>query len=150
MSLQNINPSATEAWQQLRNHFYDMQTNSIKDMFANDPKRGEKFTIQWEDFLVDYSKNNITKKTVDLLLDLANEVGLEKAINSYFSGENINKTEDRAVLHTALRANENDEVFVNNQNVIPEVFKVKEKIKSFSNDVISGNKKDILTKSLQM
>lgn len=146
MSLQNINPSATEAWQQLRNHFYDMQTNSIKDMFANDPKRGEKFTIQWEDFLVDYSKNNITKKTVDLLLDLANEVGLEKAINSYFSGENINKTEDRAVLHTALRANENDEVFVNNQNVIPEVFKVKEKIKSFSNDVISGNKKGYTNK----
>lgn len=146
MSLQNINPSATEAWQQLRNHFYDMQTNSIKDMFANDPKRGEKFTIQWEDFLVDYSKNNITKKTVDLLLDLANEVGLEKAINSYFSGENINKTEDRAVLHTALRAKENDEVFVNNQNVIPEVFKVKEKIKSFSNDVISGNKKGYTNK----
>ena len=146
MSLQNINPSATEAWQQLRNHFYDMQTNSIKDMFANDPKRGEKFTIQWEDFLVDYSKNNITKKTVDLLLDLANEVGLEKAINSYFSGENINKTEDRAVLHTALRANENDEVFVNNQNVIPEVFKVKEKIKSFSNAVISGSKKGYTNK----
>lgn len=146
MSLQNINPSATEAWQQLRNHFYDMQTNSIKDMFANDPKRGEKFTIQWEDFLVDYSKNNITKKTVDLLLDLANEVGLEKAINSYFSGENINKTEDRAVLHTALRAKENDEVFVNNQNVIPEVFKVKEKIKSFSNDVISGNIKGYTNK----
>ncbi|WP_338377547.1 glucose-6-phosphate isomerase [uncultured Flavobacterium sp.] len=147
MSLQNINPSATEAWQQLRNHFYDMQTNSIKDMFANDPKRGEKFTIQWEDFLVDYSKNNITKKTVDLLLDLANEVGLEKAINSYFSGENINKTEDRAVLHTALRANENDEVFVDNQNVIPEVFKVKEKIKNFSNEIISGNKKGYTNKA---
>ena len=125
MSLQNINPSTTEAWQKLRDHFYDMQTNSIKDMFANDLNRAEKFTIKWNDFLIDYSKNNINQKTVDLLLELATEVGLKEAIASYFSGENINQTEDRAVLHTALRANENDEVFVSGKNIIPEIFQVK-------------------------
>ena len=147
MSLQNINPSTTEAWQKLREHFYDMQTNSIKEMFANDSQRAEKFHIQWEDFLVDYSKNNINKKTIDLLLELANEVGLKQAINSYFSGENINQTEDRAVLHTALRANENDEIFVDGKNVIPEIFQVKEKIQVFSNEVISGNKKGYTNKT---
>jgi len=147
MSLQNINPSTTDAWQKLRNHFYDMQTNSIKEMFANDSQRAEKLHIQWEDFLVDYSKNNITQETLDLLLELANEVGLNEAIKSYFSGENINQTEDRAVLHTALRANENDEVLVDGKNVIPEIFQVKEKIKELSNEIISGNKKGYTNKA---
>ena len=147
MSLQNINPSTTEAWQKLRDHFYDMQTNSIKDMFANDLNRAEKFTIKWNDFLIDYSKNNINQKTVDLLLELATEVGLKEAIASYFSGENINQTEDRAVLHTALRANENDEVFVEGKNIIPEIFQVKEKIKLFSNEIISGNRKGYTNKA---
>jgi glucose-6-phosphate isomerase len=147
MSLQKINPSTTEAWQKLRDHFYDMQTNSIKEMFANDPQRVEKFHIQWEDLLVDYSKNNINQKTLDLLLKLANEVGLKEAIESYFSGDNINQTEDRAVLHTALRANENDEVFVDGKNVIPEIFEVKEKINIFSSEVISGYKKGYTNKA---
>ena len=147
MSLQNINPSTTEAWQKLRDHFYDMQSNSIKDMFANDLNRAEKFTLKWNDFLLDYSKNNINQKTVDLLLELATEVGLKEAIASYFSGENINQTEDRAVLHTALRANENDEVFVAGKNIIPEIFQVKEKIKGFSNEIISGNRKGYTNKA---
>jgi glucose-6-phosphate isomerase len=147
MSLQKINPSTTEAWQKLRDHFYDMQTNSIKEMFANDPQRAEKFHIQWEDFLVDYSKNNINQKTLDLLLELANELGLKESIESYFSGDNINQTEDRAVLHTALRANEIDEVFVDGKNVIPEIFEVKEKINIFSSEVISGKKKGYTNKA---
>ncbi len=147
MSLQNINPSTTEAWQKLRNHFYDMQANSIKEMFANDSQRVEKFNIKWEDFLVDFSKNNITEQTMDLLVELANEVELKKAIESYFSGENINETEGRAVLHTALRANENDEVFVDGKNIIAEVYQVKEKIKDFSNEVISGTKKGYTNKA---
>jgi glucose-6-phosphate isomerase len=146
MSLQNINPTTTEAWQKLREHFYDMQTNSIKEMFANDSQRAEKFQIEWEDFLVDFSKNNINQKTLDLLFQLANEVELKQAIEAYFSGENINQTEDRAVLHTALRANETDEVFVDGKNVIPEVYQVKEKIKEFSNEVISGTKKGYTNK----
>ncbi|WP_339888752.1 glucose-6-phosphate isomerase [uncultured Flavobacterium sp.] len=147
MALQNTNPTTTEAWIKLREHYYDMQNNSIKEMFANDAQRAEKFHIKWEDFLVDYSKNNITQQTIDLLLELANEVGLKEAIQSYFSGKNINQTEDRAVLHTALRANENDTVLVDGKNVIPEIFQVKEKIKNFSNEIISGNKKGYTNKA---
>ncbi len=147
MALQNINPTTTEAWLKLREHYYEMQNNSIKEMFANDTQRAEKFHIQWNDFLVDFSKNNITQETINLLLELANEVGLNDAIKSYFSGENINQTEDRAVLHTALRANENDAVFVDGKNVIPEIFEVKEKIKVFSNEIISGNKKGYTNKA---
>ena len=147
MSLQNINPTTTEAWQKLREHFYDMQTNSIKEMFANDAQRAEKFHINWEDFLVDFSKNNINQQTLDLLFELANEVELKEAIDAYFSGENINQTEDRAVLHTALRAKENDEVFVDGKNVIPEVYQVKEKIKEFSNEVISETKRGYSNKA---
>ncbi|WP_438967207.1 glucose-6-phosphate isomerase, partial [Flavobacterium sp.] len=147
MALQNTNPTTTEAWQKLRNHFYEMQHNSIKEMFANDSERVEKFSIQWNDFLVDYSKNNINQETVNLLLELADEVGLKNAIEAYFSGENINATENRAVLHTALRANSNDTVFVDGKNVIPEVFSVKESIQLFSNDVISGTKKGYTNKA---
>jgi glucose-6-phosphate isomerase len=147
MALQDTNPSTTEAWIKLREHYYEMQNNSIKEMFANDAQRAEKFHIQWEDFLVDYSKNNITNETLDLLLELANEVGLKQAIQSYFSGENINQTEDRAVLHTALRANKNDTVLVDGNNIIPEIFEVKEKVKSFSNEIISGNRKGYTNKA---
>ena len=147
MALQNTNPTSTKAWQKLRNHFYDMQNNSIKEMFANDSQRAEKYSIQWNDFLVDYSKNNINQESVNLLLELADEVGLKNAIESYFSGENINATENRAVLHTALRANSNDTVFVDGINVIPEVFSVKESIQLFSNDVISGTKKGYTNKA---
>lgn len=147
MALQDTNPSTTEAWIKLREHYSEMQNNSIKEMFANDAQRAEKFHIKWEDFLVDYSKNNITQQTIDLLLELADEVGLKEAIRSYFSGENINQTEDRAVLHTALRANENDEVLVDGKNIIPEVFEVKEKVKNFSNEIISGNRKGYTNKA---
>lgn len=147
MALQDTNPSTTEAWIKLREHYSEMQNNSIKEMFANDSQRAEKLHITWEDFLVDYSKNNITHQTIDLLLELANEVGLKEAIRSYFSGENINQTEDRAVLHTALRANENDSVLVDGKNIIPEVFEVKEKVKNFSNEIISGNRKGYTNKA---
>jgi glucose-6-phosphate isomerase len=147
MALQNINPTTTEAWIKLREHFYEMQNNSIQELFENDAQRAEKFHIKWNDFLVDFSKNNISKQTLDLLLELAKEVGLNEAIKSYFSGENINQTEDRAVLHSALRANENDEVLVDGKNVIPEIFEVKEKIKVFSNEIISGNKKGYTNKA---
>jgi glucose-6-phosphate isomerase len=141
MPLQNINPTKTKAWQELQLHFQDMKNVKMQDMFIDDDARAEKFTLKWNDFLIDYSKNRIDKKTIDLLLDLANQVVLKDAINAYFSGENINKTEDRAVLHTALRAQEKDSVLVNGQNIISEVFEVKNKIKLFSDDIIKGNKK---------
>lgn len=147
MPLQNINPTKTKAWQELEHHFQEIRNVVMQDMFIDDDARAEKFTINWGNFLVDYSKNRINQKTIGLLLDLANQVGLKEAINAYFDGENINKTEERAVLHTALRAQEKDLVLVNGQNIIPEVFEVKKKIKLFSDDIIKGNKKGFTGKS---
>ncbi len=141
MSLQNTNPTHTKAWQQLENHFSKMKNNSIKEMFQNDEKRAEKFHIQWNDFLVDYSKNNVNQETIDLLLNLANEVNLKDAISKYFTGDLINQTENRAVLHTALRVPENEVILVDGKNVVPEVFEVKNKIKSFTDEIVSGERK---------
>ena len=141
MALQTINPTQTEAWKKLKTHFEDMETVSMQDLFANDAQRTETFHIQWESFLVDYSKNRINQTTINLLLELANQTGLKEAIDAYFSGQKINKTEDRAVLHTALRGTKDDSVLVDGQNIIPEIFEVKNKMKLFSDSVISGERK---------
>lgn len=141
MALQNTNPTSTNSWKDLQNHFSKMQNNSIKEMFANDSERATKFHIKWNDFLVDYSKNNINQETIELLLKLTDEVNLKEAIQDYFRGEVINQTENRAVLHTALRAPKSATVLVDGTNVIPEIFEVKNKIQSFSNEIISGQRK---------
>jgi len=141
MALQNIDPSGTAAWQGLRAHFDEMQHASMPEMFAADNGRAEKFHIKWEDFLVDYSKNIINEKTLVLLQNLANEVDLSGAIQSYFGGEAINRTEGRAVLHTALRAPESADVKVDGVNVLPEIYAVKNKLKQFCDEVISGGRK---------
>ena len=146
MALITINPTTTKSWAALQNHFEQVKHNSIKELFLNDLKRTDKFHIQWNDFLLDYSKNNITATTIDLLVKLANEMGLKVAIESYFNGSIINKTENRAVLHTALRANENDLVLVDGQNVIPEIYKVKKSIKKFTNEILSGKRKGFTNK----
>lgn len=148
MALGKTNPSGTVAWEKLREHFYNkMQTASMTEMFANDSTRAEKFNLQWNDFLVDYSKNIITQETIDLLLALAKEVDLKDAISKYFEGDVINETENRAVLHTALRAPENAVVKVDGENVMPEVYEVKQKIKAFSEEVISGQRKGFTGKA---
>jgi glucose-6-phosphate isomerase len=141
MKLQNINPTETNAWQKLRTHFSEIELQSIQELFNNDAKRASTFNIEWNDFYVDFSKNNWTEETINLLIELANEVGLQEAISNYFSGEKINETEDRAVLHTALRANENDTVLFEGKNVIPEIFATKNKIKDFTNFIVSGEAK---------
>ena len=147
MALPNINPTSTKTWEKLNQHYAQMKNVSMKEMFANDISRAEKFHIQWNDFLVDYSKNIINPETLTLLQDLAKEVNLKQAIDSYFSGENINQTEDRAVLHTALRATENTKILVDGKNVLPEIFDVKNKIKAFSNEVILGSRKGFTGKA---
>jgi glucose-6-phosphate isomerase len=141
MALAQINPTVTEAWEKLTQHHAQISNTSLKEMFANDSQRAEKFHIQWQDFLVDYSKNILNQETINLLLNLAKEVKLEEAISQYFGGDAINQTENRAVLHTALRSPENQVVLVDGENVMPEVFAVKNKIKAFSNEVISGQRK---------
>ncbi|TDD99815.1 glucose-6-phosphate isomerase [Flavobacterium cellulosilyticum] len=141
MALQNTNPITTTAWQKLQKHFQEMNTVSMKDMFKDDKTRAAQFHFQWNDFVVDYSKNIINKETITLLQELANEIQLKDAISKYFEGDIINQTENRAVLHTALRAKENATIKVEGENVIPEVFEVKEKIRSFTNEIVNGVRK---------
>ena len=141
MALPTIDPTTTEAWKKLKQHYQETKDVHLRELFSNEEARGKNLSIHWEDFLVDYSKNRITDKTIKLLLELAGEVGLTEAMKGYFDGELINQTEGRAVLHTALRAKKGTEVFVDGENIVDEVFEVKEKIKSFSEAVISGKRK---------
>lgn len=147
MALQNTNPSSTKTWQDLKNHYTQMQNNSIKEMFQNDASRAQKFHIHWNDFLVDYSKNNINQETLNLLLKLTDEVNLKDAISKYFRGDIINQTENRAVLHTALREKDNASVIVDGVNVMPEVVAVKQNIKNFTNQIVSGARKGFTGKN---
>jgi len=137
----NIDPTTTVAWKKLKSHFEEIKAVEMKSLFSEDSQRADDFSICWEDFLVDFSKNRITKETQQLLLDLAGECGLEEAINSYFEGESINRTENRPVLHTALRSKKSDKILVDGENVIPEIFEVKAKMEGFSNAIISGEAK---------
>ena len=147
MALQNTNPTTTIAWKNLQKHFQEMQNASMVEMFRNDAMRASEFHLQWNDFLVDYSKNIINKETMNLLLELANEVQLKEAISKYFEGDIINKTENRAVLHTALRAKETAVIKVDGENVVPEIFEVKNKIKNFTNEVVNGDRKGFTGKT---
>ncbi len=146
MSLKHSNPTQTNSWFELQNHYNEIKNNSTKELFINDELRAEKFHIKWNDFLVDFSKNNITNKTLDLLLNLAIEADLKNAISQYFDGGIINKTENRAVLHTALRAPETAKVLVDGKNVIPEVQKVRKSIKKFTNEILTGKRKGFTNK----
>ncbi|SDS43495.1 glucose-6-phosphate isomerase [Gramella sp. MAR_2010_147] len=139
--MKNINPTTTKAWKELEDHYKKIKDEHMKDMFMNEEKRAEKFTIQWEDFYVDYSKNRITEDTRSLLLQMAEECHLKDAIDSYFGGDAINKTENRPVLHTALRADKNADIKVRDENVVPEVQDVKARIRDFSNEIINGTRK---------
>jgi len=138
MALSKTNPTTTKAWQNLREHFSETKNLKMTDLFANDDSRADTFSIEWDDFLVDFSKNRITEETLDLLLKLAKETHLQDAIESQFSGKSINETEDRAVLHTALRAPETATVLVNGVNIIPQIYQAKKQIQSFTNQVING------------
>ena len=141
MALPNINPTSTNSWKKLKEHFNDLKDVHMKDLFAEDKDRANKFTIKWDDFYVDFSKNRITSETFKYLLELADDVNLKAAIESQFSGEIINQTEGRAVLHTALRAPESYNVKVDGENVVPEVYKVKRKIETFTNEIVNGDLK---------
>lgn len=141
MALQNTNPTTTAVWKRLQNHFQDIKNVSMQKMFQEDAMRTDKMSIEWQDFFVDFSKNRISDETLNLLMALANEMKLKEAISKYFSGDNINQTENRAVLHTALRASKNAVLNVEGKNVISEINQVKNQIEKFTNDVISGNKK---------
>ncbi len=146
MSLKSINPTNTSSWELLNKHFEAVKDVHMSQWFAQNNDRANQMTIKWEDFYIDYSKNRITEDTLKLLLKLADETKLKEAIDKYFGGDIINKTENRAVSHTALRCPKDKKVFIDGVNVIPEVFEVKKKIKDFSNDIISGDRKGYTNK----
>lgn len=147
MSLKSINPTQTTAWENLQHHFESIKDEHMVLWFNDDSNRTSKMSVKWEDFFLDFSKNRITSETLKLLKDLAEEVQLDDAISKYFGGEKINKTEGRAVLHTALRAPEDAEVLYEGNNVIPEIYQVKDKIKQFSQEVIEGDRKGFTNKA---
>lgn len=147
--LKNINPTKTEAWQALMLHFEQQKDITIQSLFEQDPNRINEFSKIFEDsILVDYSKNRISKKTLSLLQELAKECDLQSAINSMFSGKKINYTEDRAVLHIALRNLSNTPILVDGQDVMPDVNLVLDKMEKFSNQIISGTWKGYTNKSI--
>ncbi|HCO7567000.1 TPA: glucose-6-phosphate isomerase [Escherichia fergusonii] len=147
--MKNINPTQTAAWQALQKHFDEMKDVTIADLFAKDGDRFSKFSATFDDqMLVDYSKNRITEETLAKLQDLAKECDLAGAIKSMFSGEKINRTENRAVLHVALRNRSNTPILVDGKDVMPEVNTVLEKMKTFSEAIISGEWKGYTGKAI--
>ncbi len=127
-----------KAWKALQAHYEQVRDVHLRDLFAADPKRGERMTVEAVGLFFDYSKNRITDETVRLLVELAQESGLQSRIDAMFRGDKINFTEGRAVLHTALRAPKNATILVDGKNVVPEVHAVLEKMTNFSNKVRSG------------
>jgi glucose-6-phosphate isomerase len=126
------------AWKSLGTHYKNIQKIHLRELFADDPKRGERLTVKAAGLFLDYSKNRITDQTLKLLLQLAAESGLRDKIDAMFNGEKINITENRAVLHVALRAPKGASIFVDGKNVVPEVHEVLDKMAEFSNRVRSG------------
>ncbi|UOK43027.1 MULTISPECIES: glucose-6-phosphate isomerase [Flavobacterium] len=140
MALINTNPIRTESWRKLQEHFAEMEHASMQEMFSGDPNRVQKFHIQWNGFLLDFSKNRINSETLSLLLGLADEIHLKDAIRKYFSGDKINATENRSALHTALRTSQ-ESLVVDGKDIISEIEEIQRKIKSFTESVISGDRK---------
>ena len=136
--LPKVPPLTTTAWLDLMEHYLDMEELHMKDLFTKDPHRFEAFSLRFEDILLDYSKNILTKETRRLLLELAAETRLREAIDALFSGAKINATEGRAVLHTALRNRSNAPVQVDGEDVMPAVNAVLDKMEAFCKKIHSG------------
>ncbi|MFI4911999.1 MAG: glucose-6-phosphate isomerase [Sedimentisphaeraceae bacterium JB056] len=136
--LRNIDPTQTPSWAKLSDHFTEMKNVNMTDLFADDPDRFDKFSLKFEDILLDYSKNRITEKTLELLNQLAEDTFVRDSVEEMFKGSLINKTEGRAVLHTALRNVSDESVMVGGKDVMPEVREVLSRMKVFCNDLISG------------
>ncbi len=136
--LKSVNPLRTASWKKLGDHFKQVKGLHMKELFAKDPERFSKFSLRFQDVLVDYSKNRMTEETIQLLLGLANEAGLGDAIEKMFCGDLINETEGRAVLHIALRNRANTPIVVNGSDVMPDVNRILNRMKDFSTDLHSG------------
>ncbi|SLM30157.1 glucosephosphate isomerase [Desulfamplus magnetovallimortis] len=136
--LANINPQNTESWKKLTEHYNKMRNIHMRKLFAEDPERFSRFSIRFNDILVDYSKNIITDETICHLVELAKETELPDAMEKMFTGDRINGTENRAVLHTALRNIKNSPVIFDGEDIMPKINLVLEQMKKFSDDIGSG------------
>jgi glucose-6-phosphate isomerase len=137
--LPKINPTHTKAWRSLQEHFQkEIDHIHLRDLFSNDPTRFEKFSVCLEDIVFDYSKNIIDERTFTLLMQLAEECQLKEAISAMFNGEQINETEQRSVLHVALRNRVNTPIMIDGKDVMPDVNAVLLQMKTFSEKVIGG------------
>jgi len=131
-------PSKQSAWKALASHYKTVSKLHLRQLFADDPKRGQRLALEAIGLYLDYSKNRVTDETIQLLLQLAEDSGLRDRIDAMFSGEKINVTEKRAVLHVALRAPKDEEILVDGKNVVPEVHAVLDRMSDFSDRVRSG------------
>ena len=136
--LKKINPITTQAWKKLHDLHEQIQPKKMVDMFADDQNRFNRFSIQWDDLLFDFSKNIIDENVFGALIEMAREIELKDAIDKMFTGDKINETENRAVLHTALRNRDNHPIEVDGKDVMPEVNSVLQQMKEFSDKIISG------------
>jgi glucose-6-phosphate isomerase len=146
--LPKINFTQTQSYQYLADHLVEISDKHLRGLFAEDAERFNKFSVLFNDILVDYSKNRINETTMALLTQLAKECGVEGAIQAMFNGEKINETEDRAVLHTALRNRSNTPVIVEGKDVMPDVNAVLQKMKTFSDAIINGDWKGYTGKAI--
>ena len=147
--MKNINPTNTQAWKALETHQSQLAHTTIADLFKQEENRFNDYSLTFENqILVDFSKNKINQETLKLLRQLAKESALDESINAMFTGEKINRTENRAVLHTALRNRSNTPVYVDGKDVMPEVNAVLAKMRSFCNRVISGEWKGYTGKAI--
>ena len=147
--LPKINPTETESWKLLQQHFEEMKNMHIKDLFKEDGERFNKYSFAVPEIVCDFSKNIVSDTTLRLLLQLAEECGLRDAIDAMFSGEKINETEGRSVLHTALRNFSGEPVLSDGKDVMPEVKKVLEQMKNFCNSVHNGEWKGYTGKKIR-
>ena len=137
--LNQQDPTQTKAWARLQAHFAHVKNLHLRELFAHDPQRFEAFSFRLHDLLLDVSKNRMTQETLDLLLELAEECHLQEAIEAMFAGEKINETEGRAVLHTALRKQDDEPVMIDGRDVMPEVREVLSRMRSFSEQILNGS-----------
>jgi glucose-6-phosphate isomerase len=143
-------PIQTKAWQQLQEHYKnDIKGTAMRSLFQSDAGRFSKYSLQLDEILFDYSKNMVTEKTIGLLRQLAEESGLKEAIEAMFNGEKINQTEDRAVLHTALRNFSGKPVFSDGKDIMPDVFRVLGQMKAFCAGVHKGEWKGYTGKKIK-
>jgi glucose-6-phosphate isomerase len=143
-----VNFTETEAYKYLADHFISINEKNLKQLFEEDSARFEKYSLLFEDILVDYSKNRIDDTTIALLIQLARECKLDEAIKAMFTGEKINQTEGRQVLHVALREPANGEIIVDGKNVVTDVHAVLAKMEKFTEEIISGNWKGYTGKAI--